>query len=354
MPNLGFDPMIRRMARDLGLPGARNCVEEITDHALRIVERVIQRSLFPVTDLESLKAILSSALSVTIRYVDTDSDIDQIASDFGNAHPCLASQLHSDFIDGDTEGLLLALPNPEVWQTRHLAVIDRRGDQVNRAYFTVWHELAHLLTTPEQLMLKELRRSPTMEAKAKDPIEQVTDHVAGLIAFYSPLFLPIFHREIGDSPLTFEAIERVRIAATPAASFQSTAMACVRASQHPTMFVKIEPGLTVRETREQRSLQFQMMLGAAVQAPTPKLRVAVCMKNAAAESTTLQIFKKMRVPANCVLTRVYDSSSEVEAAAREDQGWWETSTKGPLGRMALVVRGIRRGSHVYGLIAPVN
>jgi hypothetical protein len=353
MISLGRNPRVIQLARDLGLPFRGDCLDEITQYALNQVAKSTERAPLSLGSLELLKEVLADALSVTLCYIDEDSDIEDIVADYGCSFPNLRAQLRADFIHGRSEGLLLALPTREDWQRKYLAIIDRRGEESNRANFTAWHELTHLLTAPAQLALSGLRRSPGRQEIQKDPVEQVTDHIAGLVAFYDPLFRPIFVKKTGDDILSFEAIERVRLEAAPEASFHSTAIACVRLSRHPTLLVKIEPRLRVNEQRQQITGQLPLGVGTAT-VPQAKLRLAQCYPNLPAQRSSLEIFKQMRVPPVSLLTSVYESISEVEQKGFEDQSWWETSKDGPLCGVPIYVRGVRRGTHVYGMITPID
>src|SRR4028119_147640 len=180
MASLNHNPVTIRLARDLGLSVRGDCLDAITKHALSQVSQTIEQSPCSVADLEMLKALVADSLSVTLEYIDSDENLDEIAREYEPCIPHLAGQLRADFVDGNSEGLLLVLARRESWQRKYLAVIDRRGEQSNRANFTTWHELAHLLTAPPQYVLNGMRRSPTQGEIAKDPIEQITDHVAGL------------------------------------------------------------------------------------------------------------------------------------------------------------------------------
>jgi hypothetical protein len=99
---------------------------------------------------------------------------------------------------------LIDNPKPGKGGRDYLAIIDARGPRKARAYFTAWHELAHLLLyPPRQLVLEGCRRTPTDDAKQKDPVESAVDQIAGLLAFWEPLFMPAL---LANKELTFEAI----------------------------------------------------------------------------------------------------------------------------------------------------
>jgi hypothetical protein len=355
MAKLGRDPQVVQLARSLDLTVRGDCVAEIERYVLSRVARIVAGSPIRVDSLGMLMLLLEDALSVKIEYIDSDTDIQRLAEEFGRACRNLPAQLHEDFIAGESEGLLLALPEAQPWERQYLAVVDRRGEQGARAYFTSWHELAHVLTAPHQLTLAGLRRfQPAEHSKPKDPIEQLTDQVAGLLAFYEPLFRPVFEREVGNTPLTFDAIERVRSVAAPTASFQATAMACVRLSPYPTLFLKVEPRLRAVEARQLRSPQLHFGMLDGFVPPEAKLRAIQCIPNEAAQNSGLRIFTNMRVPEQSVLMRVWESAFETEEAAVEDQSFWTASSSGRLPSLPISVRGIRRGRHVYGMVLIEN
>lgn len=353
MANLRRNPQIVQLARDLGVSDQGDCFGNLCDHALNRVHQLFVEAAVEVSCLDTLQSLLADALSVVLRYIDTDEDIERIADEFGERYSKLRMTLRHEFQVCRTEGLLLVNPAPKPWERRHLAIIDRRGEQVNRANFTGWHELAHLLVEPEQLSFTGLRRSPTLEQRLKDPKEQLVDQIAGQIAFYEPLFRPIFERIVGGQPLTFSLVEKVRAAAAPDASLYSTAIACVNLSRDPTLLLNVER--TLKPTERRRSAA-QQDLGSAFSLPAPqeKLRVVQRSGNAASSSGLLKIHNNIRVPPESIITSVYESLIDWEEQATEDQAWWERSRDGRLPTLPLFVRAIRRGSHVYAMVSPAH
>jgi hypothetical protein len=323
-------------------------------HALDRVWRIVKASLVPVTSLNCLRDLIADALSVNLRFIRSDEDISTIAKEFGASFPGLKITLNAEFVASDTEGLLLPNPTPEPWERKYLAIIDARGARASRAWFTSWHELAHLLVTPAQLSLQGLRRSPAEHEVRKDPVEQLVDHVAGQIAFWKPLFQPALdEHHSGRSALEFAEVERARLAAAPEASVLATAMAAIHLIRTPTLLVRVELALKADERRRSSS-QISLDFGNIAPAAAPRLRVVQCVSNASARRTDLRIFRNMRVPARSVLHRVSEALIDIDAAAYEDQSWWETSSGGNLASLPLHVRAIRRGCHVYGLISPLT
>ena len=351
MNKLGTHPVVVGLARGLGLPARGDCLGEIEAYALRRTADIIERSLMPITSLEGLKGVLADALSINMQYLHSDADLDRVAQEFESSFPKLRRRLELEFNRRGTEGLLLENFGREEWELRYLAIIDCRGSEANRANFTSWHELIHVLVAPDAVPQEGVRRDRSPAVSVKEPLEQVVDAVTGRLAFYDELFLPIFTRECSGQPLDFDLVERVRLAAAPGASFQSTAMACARVCRDPVLFVKVEYGLKASERRVLSSGQGHLNLGATLTALA--LRISQCFANEASKRTRLKIFKQMRVPRRSVLAAAHDATDETEYTAVEDQAWWETSRAGRLAPLPLRVRAIRRGGHVYGLISPL-
>lgn len=349
MLKLSTNASVIKLARDLGLPTRGDCLTAIEAFALRRVENVIQQSVVPITSLDVLKGVLADSLSVNIQYIRDDDDLNRIADEFKSSFPTLRKQLEQEFGMGHTEGLLLENHLREPYECRYLAIIDSRGDEANRANFTAWHELVHVLIAPGHISHEGVRRGMVGEESRKEPLEQVVDLIAGRVAFYDQLFVPTFTSVVAGRTLSFNVIEDVRLVAAPSASLQSTAMACVRVTEEPLLFVKAEPALRASERRAASTPQLNLGVDGSI--PAKPLRVVQCFGNDSGRRSGLQIFKQMRVPEDSVIMCAYANPADAEYAAVEDQAWWEISSKGPLPSLPILVRSVRRGAHVYGLIS---
>ena len=95
-------------------------------------------------------------------------------------------------LDDKTDAVVLQRQNPEPWERRYLAVINCRSWHAHRRYFSKWHELVHLLLEGRQLRL-EFRRTGV---ERKHPEEILVDKIAGELAFFPPVFVPILLEEI--------------------------------------------------------------------------------------------------------------------------------------------------------------
>jgi hypothetical protein len=98
--------------------------------------------------------------------------------------------------------------NRETWEPEFVSVIDARGAKALRAYFTKWHELAHLLTLTDQLRLSFRRTHIAKDFNS--PEEALMELIAGHFGFYGPMIKPHI-----SGAISFDAIETLRQKALP-------------------------------------------------------------------------------------------------------------------------------------------
>lgn len=348
MVRLATDPIVVRLAKDLGLKPGRDAAAAIRDHALDTVSAVIAD--LQVDSLDSLRRIVANKYRLKLETIDDDDDVERLAAQYADFHPHLRKTLTAEFINGRTEGITLERDPYDPALLRYLAVVDARGDRQVRAYFTGWHEITHLVVHPEQLKFPGFRRT-TAELTEKDPLESLVDHVAGMLAFYPPLFQPALERVLQESGrLTFEAVERAKAEACPSASILATAMGSIRSLGSPALLVTVGMGLKVADRRQ--LLVGQQSLGFPEAEPKPDLRALSVIPNDHVPASGLVIRRNMRVPPRSVLAKAFEGHADTSLCEVEDQDWWETSADGPLPELDIRVESIRRGRYVYGLISP--
>lgn len=348
MTRLPKDPKVVKLARDLGLPITGDCLSRITAFALARVQQLTEG--FDVGDVSMLRRVLANRLRMRIEFIKSDADVGRLADSYEGFQPLLRERLIAEFVNDSTEGLTLERDGEDPRWCQFLAIIDARGVRSNRAYFTAWHEVVHLLIHPPQLAFPGFRRSPAVALIEKDPIESVVDSIAGHVAFYEPLFRPVLDSEVArEGSLTFAAIDRARSSAVPEASFFAAALASVRLSRHATLLVSVE----VRHKRGEirRLSSGQLGFGFAAATVQPQLRVATVARSDTGSDAGFAIFANMRVPANSILAKAFASDHDVTLIADEDQSWWETSEEGALAALPIRVEALRRGSYVYGLLS---
>ena len=170
-------PKLRQIARDLHIPESEDAMRDLRDHAIETVRAMLRE--WTLESIEDLRRLVADRLSVKLEFVRTDADVARLASEYQHFFLRFRRLLQKEFITVDTEVLLIDNPSPDKGGRRYLAIIDARGARAPRAYFTAWHELAHLLLCPPNQMLFEVfRRSPTDTLKRKDPLESAVDQIA--------------------------------------------------------------------------------------------------------------------------------------------------------------------------------
>lgn len=322
MTPIRIDPKVRELARELNLDWRGDCAQSLREFAIKKVRQ--WNELLPVRSADTLLEMAASMLSLKLLYIGSDDDLRQFGASYRTSWPQLGSQLKAEFVNSDTMGFLLAHPSPEPGAPRYYAFIDRRGDRAVRAYFTAWHEVAHLLLQPPQLAFTGFRRV-SAGSGSKDPIEALVDQIAGELAFFGPLAETEVARELeGHSRLTLDGIQRIRDAVAPEASFSATAHALVRLVDQPLAFLVADERLKPTEARALAGAQLQLI---DTPAPAPKLRTASVFSNDAARAAGFKIFQNMRVPDGSVISDVYHERTSGTAIRIEEQGDWESSGK---------------------------
>lgn len=351
MSRLNNDPKIKKLAQQLSVQTNGNAFDSIKEFALKKTVQLL--SGFPVDSLDTIRQVLMSRLSVSIETIHDTQDISTIAENFPSFHPRIKSLLRDEFVNKKTEGILLRNRDRQPGDMQYLAVIDARGQKSSRAYFSIWHEIAHLLVAPPQLEL-DFRRSPSKAEVKKDPIEALVDNIAGVLAFYEPIFLPALEIAIqAEGELNFTAIEKARDTVAPSASLFSAVLASIRLTKSSATFVCLDWKYKKAEERALHSPQLSLLPASISPKPERKLRIDTIIPAESTSGKKLKIYKNMRVPDRSVLYKAEtEGLGDETLVAIENQSWWETSTEGPLPSLKIRVIASNFGQRTYGLILP--
>ncbi len=334
------------LARQLGLPAEGDCATALVDHAVRRAAAYLQEH--PAHTLATFQRLVANRLGVKVEWLHGQADLERLADKYKRFCPDIRAHLKAEFVLGETEGITLEGEPDRPGGHRYLAVVNAMGARSPRAYFTSWHEIAHLLVHPGDLPFEAVRRySP--EEQEKDPLEQVVDQIAARLAFYSSFFEPALRQGIRKhGGFGFAAVEHARKAAAPEASLFASALGSLPFCGRPTLFLKVAPGLKKSEARVLKSAQpplafFQPSFETQVRAT----RVIPGHRD---HLGLFAIKENMRIPPRSVLTTAFESPADIDLAAEENQGWWETRATGSLAALPLQVHAVRRGGYVYGLV----
>lgn len=336
MTELMRHPKLRQIARDLELPGSDDALRDLREHAVERVRNMVVGWTFDT--VEELRLRVADQLSVKLTFLFSDDDVHRIAAEFPNhrlRYLSFPRFLEKEFLTGDTEGLLLDNPSTVRGSRRYLAIIDARGSRAPRAYFTGWHELCHvLLCPPRQRVFDGFRRTPNEAQRRKDPLESAVDHVAGLLAFWEPIFKPALISAVGDN-LTFTGIEAAAGEVAPGASLYAASFAATRVWDSAAVFA------TGEETTKTDGTGFA-------------LRLQTVIPNEHARRFGISVRRLMRVPETSALWRAFYAASGPECAASENQALWEVAGRGNLPELPWTAQAIRRGGAVYAILKPVR
>jgi hypothetical protein len=329
---------LRVAAKRLGLPVHGNIESALLRHATDAIASLLSKC--SPGNLSELLHHAATSLGLEIVEIHGDHDLKLLLERIPPAREPALARVRME-LDDRTDAVVLQRQNPEPWERRYLAVINCRNWHAHRRYFSKWHELVHLLLEGRQLRL-EFRRT---SVERKHPEEILVDKIAGELAFYPPIFVPILREEIGENRrLTFAAIDRVRHRIAPEASWHATLLAAVRHSPQPIYAIRAQLGLKKSEERQAKDL-----LSTVTEPPAAKLRVREASANPAAEALGIRVHLNMEVPADSVAATAFDSPSGTIQSGREDFGLWRTSG-GPIGQGPISVEGVRRGDDLWCLL----
>jgi len=320
----------RRLAADLGAVGD-DPIEFILDHAERQIRAVAKKHC--VSTLADLLTATAQAVGTRFETVSTDEELDQLVARYIDRGETPFAQLPKDF--RDSFGVTLRLIQRRPWELEHVSVIDCRGSKAYRAFFTKWHELAHLLVLTQQAQFK-FRRTHA-EKQAAD--EALMDMIAARFGYWSGILQP----HLGGN-LTFETLSAIKSAHCPEGSWQSFVHAAIDRWPTAAVYIKAEPRLKRAEERQLNQTTLW------TRTSTAKLRLADVIVNDAARSRGADLFPNMRVPQTSILHRIH-TSREDGGTATECLSLWESSARGALRQCEIVVVGRSAYEGVEGLIS---
>ncbi len=336
------------LAENLGLGLPAKPVQAVVCFCLRQIDCWV-REVGGVARIADLEALITRKLQMVFEEVWSDEDFDRIKAKYatGKKDFVFASlRMRFDDADNPTYGILIRRKNaPADAPDRYVAVIDCRSSKAARRFFTRWHEIAHRLTTVDEL------DEPAYRSE-HDPIERLMDEIAGHVGFYGPLFDPVFQAaHQGKELLLFRTVEAVVRQGFPEASFQATLNACTR--RLPTPVIYLEAGLG-HKAAVKRDIEDDSPRLFAFEEPPPQLRAVRVVVNEAAQREKFVIPQNMRVPESSVIRSLFETEGEWEAANREHLRIWSDSKGKRLEGRAVAVEAHKVADRVIAIVQPVE
>jgi hypothetical protein len=336
---LSHNLTIRTLAADLNLRPSEDPVSEIIRYCHKQVKRFLAELPSCCSNPAELLELVANKLRTEFREIHSDDDLKNVRKEFIDKKEAGFVTLHKE-LDGQVLGITLKRLNAKPWDLSYVSVIDCRGENLRRAYFTKWHELVHLLVLTDQSRLV-FRRTHIVEQR-KSPEEALVDVVAGTLAFYADLVRPYANGEI-----SFEAIEALRQKLCPSASQQSALLGITQVWPTPCILVDARLAYKAGEIDPyQGSFGFKKV-------STPVLRAVHAKLNDSARSAGIKVIPNFRVPPKSVIYRVFHEGSTYGEAI-EDLSLWCSSSGARWGAGPVRVKARRFGDSVQALIVPIR
>ena len=329
---------IHKLAGDLGYKLSANPISDILCHCDKKITEIMQ--IFP--ECQSLTEMLdyvANRVGTKFEIVTDDDSLFKLQQKYIRQKEFGFSRL-DEFLEAETDlGVTFRLTKQAEWELPFVSVIDCRGAKIHRAYFTKWHEIAHILTLPPKSANFSISHD---SASSNQPLEKLMDIIAGKLGFYSPITSKFTTNEI-----SFEAVELLRQQLCPTASFQSALINFSKFWSSPCIL--IEANLALKKDEQAKSNQ----LGFYFHEPAePKLRAIHVTLSDTAREDNFVIHQNMRVPEKSVITEIFYGKSDYLQSV-EDLSWWESKGKSLLSS-AVKVSAKRFGSSINVLITSVK
>lgn len=330
--------MVRTLASDLGLKPTEDPVSEIIKFCHKKVARFLADFPHCSNPVELLK-VVADQLRTEFREVHSDAELEQVRAEFLDKKEPGFISVHKE-LEGEVLGITFKRVNPQPWDLSYISLVDCRGANKIRAYYTKWHELVHLLILTDQSRLV-FRRTHVLN-HPKSPEEALVDVIAGTLAFYPPMVLA--HAK-GD--ISFEKIEELRNKLCPSASRQAALLGITKG--WPTACILLDVRLAYKAGQvdtNQQSFVFKRIAA-------PSLRAVHATPNDAARKLGCKAIPNFRVPRESVIRRVFDERLPY-AEAVEDLSSWTSSEGTRWGEGTVVVKARFVEDSVQALLVPVT
>jgi len=334
MSKLDSKPQIWKLAVDLGLGSTSRPVSEILSHVKRRVRNLAQK--FSSATLNDLLMATAEEVHTTFKEIHSNEDLQNLQSTYFALGETGFANLHNEL---DSQGYAITFKRikPAKWDRAYVSLIDCRGDKAFRAYFSKWHELAHLLTLTQQTRLVFRRTHATALIDAE---ERLMDLIAGEVGFLAD-FIPSH----GFGEISFAMIESVRRQVSPDASYQAASIGIVRALPRPCIL--LEARLALKKSEERNKAQLRLAIPVHFE-PTPSLRAVHATTNQAARDMGIYLPDNWKVPAESVIAAVFETGCS--ARGKENLSLWRTSSGSRLPNCPVSVEARQVGDSVIALL----
>ena len=145
MTSLSSFPAVQTLAADLKLKRTTDPENAIRQFCLKRLRELVRQSGITVRTLPDLLSIVAEKLGTNFVEIRTDEDLVRIKAEYVKRRE-VAVALLEETLSSEVFAMTFALSAPREGERPFVSIIDCRGGKAPRAYFSKWHEIAHLLT----------------------------------------------------------------------------------------------------------------------------------------------------------------------------------------------------------------
>jgi hypothetical protein len=348
MNRLDHEPEVIEVAEDLGLRLDDFPVEKIIQHCLDQVASWLGPNLGSMS-IEDVEAEVCRRLELRIVEIYSDDDLAALSEEYVAQREFVFAGLADDLGEKVFANVIRLNRRVATTGIRYVAVIDCRApEKARRAFFSRWHEIAHLLSASKQTRAR-LRFPVRRSFPVTEPKERLMDHIAGRLAFHPGLFQPMLAQEVQrfGGQLTLGAIRAVQHRHSRHASLHATFKACIAHLDAPAIFLEIGMGYKDAEARLLASGQ------PLRRPPVPQLRALVVIPNRAVQGR-FRVDRNIQIPPTSVLAKLfagsYGSMEPFQCEAVEDLSSWRHSSGMALPRVIVHIHAKRHGGHILAVL----
>lgn len=298
---------IHKLATDLGLRASSDPIAAI----LAFCDLKVEGFLKEMDSCDSLADFLNwveARVGTKFYCIRTENDLRSTVAEYVARGEKVFAGLEAELSD-DVYGITYRLQNADAIAPPYVSIIDCRGEKSSRAYFTKWHEIAHLLTLTDQQRLRFTRSHS--EADKKDPEERLMDIIAGRFGFYDR----IFHNTVSDT-ISFSELGRLRQELCPEASLQASLISFIKYWPRPCIYLRAEIGLKKVEKQAAGQGAFDFL-----DVPVPVLRAVEVSVNELAREDGFRLFPNMRIPESSIVQTVFSNGYGSATSIEDFQDW---------------------------------
>lgn len=332
---------IAQLAHHLGVPIRVNPVDGIMDFCELRISQLMADFTDCSTPVDMLDCI-ANKVGIVFEEIRSNEDLQRVVMKYMGMGEMGFVMLEKE-LAGETFGVTIKRHTREEWEPLYVSVIDCRGDKAARAYYTKWHEIAHVLTLTDEACTIFKRTHSSLNAG--DPEERMMDMIAARLGFHPAMTKKLMR---AYDEITFDVVDELREQLCSGASRQAALINFARFWPNPCILVNAALGLKKHQEATGCQQGFFFHDG-----PKEELRALHVTRSDAAREMKFVVHPQWRVPERSVIYQVYfDDLGYAEAI--ENLDWWEASSGSRLDSQNVRVQARRTRDAVDALIVPIH